>query len=191
MSKASTRKSSVPPLDFSAFLDAHRISEKRPGKKKKSPKNRFGNKPPNSSLKKKNKPGNTPRLSHKMTHGVTSKWVLNRYANKRTPEGKSLLTMMKAIESDIGKPFDARQSLLMSLIRSKIIIIMQIGKYLESREEIVDYETGSVAYVVDKTFFTASASLRSALNELYNGKNANARGKKTYEQIVAAMKKDQ
>jgi hypothetical protein len=44
--------------------------------------------------------------------------------------------------------------------------------------------------VVDKTFLSYSTSLRSALNELYSGKNAKARGKKTYEDIVAGMKVD-
>jgi len=97
--------------------------------------------------------------------------------------------VMKAIERDIGKPFDARQSLLISLIRSKVVIIMQIGKYLESVAEIVDYEQGTVPHVVDKTFFYASASLRSALNELYTGKNRNQKGKQTYEEIVAKMDK--
>jgi hypothetical protein len=122
-------------------------------------------------------------------HGVYSQTIRNRYADKNTPEGKSLQAIMNGIEKDIGKPFDARQSLLMSLIRSKVIIITQIGKYLESQESIVDYEKGSVPHVVDKTFFTASSSLRSALNELYISKNANARGKKTYEDLVKEMKK--
>lgn len=186
--------SSVRPLDYAAFLDAHRQSEKKHGgPPPKMPRNRYGNKPPNSSLKKKaaKENGNgevgPPRT---MTHGVHSKWVLNRYANPSTAEGKSLKAVMNAIEKDIGKPFDARQSLLMSLIRSKVVIIMQIGKYLESKEEIIDYDQGKVPYVVDRTFFHASASLRQALNELYNGKNANAMGKRTYDEIVKEMQKE-
>jgi len=124
-----------------------------------------------------------------VTHGIYSKIIQKRYSDLRTREGKALLTIMQAIEKDIGKPFDARQSLLISLIRSKVIVIMCIGKYLESIPEIVDYEKGTVASVVDRTFFAASASLRSALNELYTGKNANARGKKTYEDLVKEMNK--
>jgi len=124
-----------------------------------------------------------------LTHGIYSKTIRKRYSDLRTLEGKALHSIMKAIEKDIGKPFDARQSLLISLIRSKIIIIMQIGKYLESIPEIVNYEEGTVPYVVDKTFFAASASLRSALNELYATGNVKNRGKKTYEQIVSEMKK--
>lgn len=122
-----------------------------------------------------------------LRHGVFSTVVRKKYKDKRTLEGKAVHSIMKAIEKDIGKPFDARQSLLISLIRSKVIIVMQIGKYLESQEEIVDYEKGTVPHVVDKTFFHASNSLRGALNELYNGKNSKQRGKKTYEDIVKEM----
>jgi hypothetical protein len=130
-------------------------------------------------------PGRPPALKH----GVYSSMIRNRYADRRTREGRGLQAIIDAIKEDIGKPFDARQSLLISLIRSKVVIIMQIGRYLECKEEIVDYDAGTVPPVVDKTFFTASASLRSALSELYTGKNAKARGKKTYEQIVDEMKK--
>jgi len=124
-----------------------------------------------------------------LRHGIYSKTIHKRYSDLRTRDGKELQAIMKAIEKDIGKPFDARQSLLMSLIRSKVIIIMQIGKYLESQESIVDYDKGSVAHVVDKTFFHASKSLRSALNELYATGNGKNRGKKTYEEIVSEMEK--
>ena len=124
-----------------------------------------------------------------LRHGVFSTVVRKKYKDKRTREGKALHAIITAIEKDIGKPFDARQRLLMSLIRSKVLIITQIGKYLESQESIVDYEKGTVPHVVDKTFFAASTSLRSALNELYTGSNNKQRGKKTYDEIVAEMKK--
>ena len=190
MGQSSTRKTSVPPLDFSQFLEAHRRTNlekiKRPRKVKR---NKFGNASPKSSLKKQEDNGNG-KPPRQMVHGVRSEYMKNRYSDKNTAEGKALVAVMQAIEKDIGKPFDARQSLVMSLIRSKVVIIMQIGKYLESIAEIVDYEQGSVPHVVDKTFFHASASLRSALNELYSGKNAKQKGKKTYEEIVAKMNKD-
>jgi hypothetical protein len=124
-----------------------------------------------------------------LRHGVYSRVIHNRYADRRTREGKTLQAILDAILEDIGPELDARQSLLMSLIRSKVIVIMCIGKYLESVEEIVDYEQGTVPHVVDKTFFYASASLRSALGELYATGNGKNRGKKTYEEIVSEMNK--
>ena len=189
MGQAPTRKTSVPPLDFSSFLKRHLASnvERPPSQKPK--KNRFGNIPPKSSRKKKAN-GNGDKVPTAMIHGANSQYMRNRYADKRTPEGQALLAIVGAIEKDIGKPFDARQSLLMSLIRSKVIVIMCIGKYLESVEEIVDYTQGTVAHVVDKTFFYASASLRSALKELYDGNKNKGKAKQTYEEIVKNMGKD-
>lgn len=123
-----------------------------------------------------------------MSHGAYSKIVKKKYSDARTREGKALQAIMKAIEKDIGKPFDARQSLLMSLIRSKVVIIMQIGKYLESIPEIVDYDSGKVPYVVDRTFFTASSSLRSALNELYGDRCRGKKGGMTYEDVIESIR---
>jgi hypothetical protein len=123
-----------------------------------------------------------------LRHGVYSKNIKNRYSDPNTPEGKSLQAILQAIEKDIGKPFDARQTILMGLIRSKLVIVMQVARYLESTSEIVDYDLGQVPPVVDKTFFTASNSLRNALNELYASANNKKSGEKTYEEIVQEMK---
>jgi hypothetical protein len=187
MGQTSTRKTSVSPLDFSSFLQSHNRSEAHKLKKAETTINRFGN---YRRKRRVSDQGTLNLAKAQLEHGVQSKYIRNRYSDNNTPEGKALLAVMKAIEKDIGKPFDARQSMLMTLIRSKVVIIMQVGKYLESKEEIVDYEQGTVPHVVDKTFFTASASLRSALNELYTGRNAKQRGQKTYDDIVEEMKKD-
>jgi hypothetical protein len=124
-----------------------------------------------------------------LRHGIYSRVIHNRYADRRTREGRGLQAIIDAIKEDIGSELDARQNLILALIRSKLIVVMQIGKYLESIPEIVDYNHGTVPPVVDKTFFHASGSLRSALNELYATANGKNKDKKTYEQIVSEMKK--
>jgi hypothetical protein len=125
-----------------------------------------------------------------LRHGVYSETIRNRYSNPSTAEGKSLQAIMQAIEKDIGKPFDARQSLLMSVIRSKIIVVMQVSKFLESTPDLINYEKGTVPAVVDRTFSAASTSLRSALKELYETGNEKNRNQKSYEELVAEMKKN-
>jgi hypothetical protein len=195
MGQRATNKTSVPPLDFAQFLTSHQRAIKSAGVKPRA-KNKFGNRRPASIIKKEQEEVKAVLAkvereeAAKILRGIIGKYVRNRYSDRSTPEGKALHAIITAIEKDVGKPFDARQSLLMSVIRSKIVVIMCIGKYLEATDEIIDYQQGSVPHVVDKTFLSYSTSLRSALNELYSGKNAKARGKKTYEDIVAGMKVD-
>lgn len=125
-----------------------------------------------------------------LTHHQGAEFVMNRYNDNRYPEAKALRAVLKGIVSDLGGSLDTRQGILLNMIRSKIVVIMQINKYLETVETMIDNEKGSAKPVIDRTFPVYSKEISRLLKELYEGAKKKPKGK-TYEELVEEMANEQ
>jgi hypothetical protein len=114
--------------------------------------------------------------------------IRNRYADRRTREGRGLQAIIDAIKEDIGSELDARQSLILSLIRSKLIVAMQISTYLESAGQLIDYHEGKAPPVIAQTFPSYTKGLTQLLNELYGDDRIKGRKGITYEDVIESIK---
>ena len=123
-----------------------------------------------------------------LTHGIYSKTIYKRYSDLRTREGKALQAILDAIKEDIGSELDARQNLILALIRSKLIVVMQIGTYLESAAQIIDYNEGKAPPVIAQTFPSYTKGLTQLLNELYGDNRIKGKKGITYEDVLESIK---
>jgi len=114
--------------------------------------------------------------------------IRNRYADRRTREGRGLQAIIDAIKEDVGSELDARQNLILALIRSKLIVVMQINTYLESAAQLIDYNEGKAPPVIAQTFPSYTKGLTQLLNELYGEDRIKGKKGITYEDVVESMK---
>jgi len=123
-----------------------------------------------------------------LKHGIYSKTIHKRYSDLRTREGKTLQAIIDAIKEDIGSKLDARQNLILALIRSKLIVVMQIGTYLESTTQLIEYNEGKAPPVIAQTFPSYTKGLTQLLNELYGDDRIKGRKGITYEDVIESIK---
>jgi hypothetical protein len=95
---------------------------------------------------------------------------------------------MDALVDDLGghDNLSAGQRLLLDAIQSKLIVVLQIGKYADQQSEII--RDGNLLPVLGKNYLAYLNSLRLALEQLYKG---NSRGKKeipSIEDVIAEGK---
>jgi len=83
---------------------------------------------------------------------------------------------MDGLIADLGdhENLTAGQRLLLDTIQSKLIVILQISKYVNRQPSIID-QSGQLLPVLGKSYLSYLNSLRLALAELY--KMSNDRGK--------------
>lgn len=122
-----------------------------------------------------------------LTHLKGAEYILNRYNDKRYPEARALEAVLKGIIADIGTELDTRQGILLNLLRSKLIIVMQVNKYLETCETLIDHEKGQAKMVLDRTFPVYSKEINRILNELYASTKKQNKGFKSYEDLVKEL----
>lgn len=93
--------------------------------------------------------------------------IRERYTDRRTVEGRQLAGIMESLVDDLGGPeaLSGFQNLLMASLRGKIIILLQMSKYLDECVSIVR-EDGSVPPVLDSTFLRFTESARRDLETL-------------------------
>jgi hypothetical protein len=111
-----------------------------------------------------------PRCGH-FKHGVSPGGLpgtVKRYSDKRTREGKVLNSILNAIVQDLGGPesLNTGQQLILSGIQTKIIVILQVGKYTDSQKEIVN-ESGEILPVLESTYLKYQKALEQSLENLY------------------------
>ncbi len=118
-----------------------------------------------------------------ITHGAWSKHVRKRYSDLRTVEGQALRQILDGLIHDLGGPenLNAGQRLLLDTIQSKLIVILQIGKYVDQQAEII--EDGKLLPVLGQSYLAYLNSLRLTLDQLY--KNFKPRSKKSLDEYLA------
>ena len=82
-----------------------------------------------------------------VTHGCKSKMVRKKYGDKRTTEGKRLAEILRTLVEDLGGPANltAGQQLICAGLRGKIIVLLQMGSYLDGLDSVIDKSTGELS----------------------------------------------
>ena len=85
--------------------------------------------------------GNTNAL----VHGARSAGMRKRYGDLRTKEGKALKGILDNIKADFGgeSEITGSQQVILDSIRTKLIVLIQVSKFIEGRESLVD-ENGNL-----------------------------------------------
>jgi len=104
---------------------------------------------------------------------MTPKNEKHRYSDKRTTEGKRLNNIIKGIVKDLGgrKHTDPAQELLLIGIKTKIVILFQIEKYIDTTSfETLITEKGDLVPCLSKGYLAYSESLRRDIESLFSYK---------------------
>ena len=125
-----------------------------------------------------------------LRHGVYSKIIKKRYSDKRTREGKALQAIIERIKKDLRVELDTRQNIILALIRDKLIITLQITKYIETSPCLIDWQSGKVPYIIEHTFPRYSAGLMKLLDSLYRDDGIRSRKIPDYYEIVESLKEE-
>jgi hypothetical protein len=128
-----------------------------------------------------------------LRHGAYSGTIRQRYSDKRTRQGKQLAEIMKGLKEDLGCngniPMGAQ--LILDSIKSKIVVILQIGKYVDRQIELIDPKTGELLPCLGRNFTTYTESLRRDLEALTTIANKKSSRVPSIEEIIAKGKKDE
>ena len=103
-----------------------------------------------------------------LKHGGWSRHFRKRYGDKRTREGKRLDGAINALVEDLGgsESVSAAQRLLLDNIRSKLIVLFQISKFVDRQPDIIDKNTGKLLSCLAHNFTSYSEALRRDLEAL-------------------------
>jgi hypothetical protein len=103
-----------------------------------------------------------------LRHGAHSGTIRKKYSDKRTTEGKQLASIMKGLRDDFGGngniPMAAQ--IILDSIKSKVVVILQIGKYVDRQIELIDQKTGELLPCLGRNFTSYTESLRRDLEAL-------------------------
>jgi hypothetical protein len=96
---------------------------------------------------------------------------------------------MDALIDDLGgqDSLTAGQRLLLDTIQSKLIVVLQIGKYVDEQPELI--KDGQLIPVLGKNYLAYLNSLRLALDQLYKDDHKNKGKIPTIEEIIEAESK--
>lgn len=110
----------------------------------------------------------TDRGKCNITHGAFSGNIRDRYSDLRTVEGQQLKAIMDEIVNDLGGPSELMggQELLLSSIRSKVIIVLQIGRFVDRQMDVIDPD-GHLLGCLGTHYLAYSNALRLDLLALY------------------------
>ena len=103
-----------------------------------------------------------------LKHGANSKHMKKRYDDLRTSEGRQLRTVMEDLIADLGGSavLTAPQRLFLDNIRSKLIVLFQISKYVSGQQSIINLK-GELLPVLGRNYTTYSEALRRDLEALF------------------------
>jgi len=105
--------------------------------------------------------------AHNIVHGGRSRHVRRRFTDKRTSEGQQLLAVMNQLTSDLGgeETLNAGQKLRLDTVRTLLISLMCIGKYVDKQPELI--VDGDLLPVLKDSFLKYSRALKDQLDSLY------------------------
>lgn len=105
-----------------------------------------------------------PDATPSLKHGAYSQRVHKRYKDGRYLEAKQLRGVMKSLIEDLGgsRNVTAAQRLLLDNVRSKLIVLLQISKYVERQESIIN-DKGEILPCLGRNYTSFSEGLRRDL----------------------------
>lgn len=129
------------------------------------------------------------KQDRRIKHGGYSAQTRKRYSDERTTEGKQLRQIIKDLTDDLGGPssLTAAQRLLLDTLQSKLIVILQIGKFVDSQPEII--RGGELLPVLGKNYLAYLNSIRLTLAELYKDHHKHQKRGPTLQEIIEAESK--
>lgn len=100
-------------------------------------------------------------------HAAYSGCIRRRYRDRRTAEGKQLTAVMDALVEDLGgqENLNAGQRLLLDTIESKLVVIIQISRFVDTTTEII--KDGRLLPVLGKNYLAYLNALRLSIDQLY------------------------
>ena len=101
-------------------------------------------------------------------HGATSKVVRQRYSDKRTTEGRRLHSILQSLSETYGPELTPAECLILDRMREKLIVLMQIGKYVDRRIDVLNEEGRLLPCLDRKVYLAYYESLRRDLEALNN-----------------------
>ena len=118
-------------------------------------------------------------------HGAYSRHMRKRFTDGRTREGRQLKAVMDDLIVDLGghENLNAGQRLLLDTIQSKLIVILQVSRYVDRQKEII--KRGELIPVLGKNYLAYLNSLRLTLAELYKGYGENKTKVPTIQEIIS------
>ena len=102
---------------------------------------------------------------HSTEHGGFSKHYAKRYSDLRTREGKKLREVMDGLTADLGGQPTVMQQLGLSNIRTKLIVLFQISKWIDKQESLIGPDQDLIP-VLRRSYLQYSNSLRQDLESL-------------------------
>lgn len=125
--------------------------------------------------------------ARRLTHGAHSRTIRQRYSDKRTREGKALAEIISGLINDLGGPDELTtgHNILLSNIKAKLIVVMQIGKFSDRAESLIN-PSGEIIPALGRNFVTYTESLRRDIECLFGIKRGKAQ--QSYEKALNALK---
>ncbi len=103
-----------------------------------------------------------------LKHGVHSKMAQGRFGDARTKDYREIETALDRIAGDYGgrSEMSGAQLTLLDSIRPMLIVLIQVGRFVGKRAEVVD-EKGNLLPVLDKNFLTYCESIRRHIQAIH------------------------
>ena len=126
-----------------------------------------------------------------LRHGAHSSVIKRRYTDLRFRTGRELRGIMDALIEDLGgnDRVTAGQRLLLDNIKSKVITLLCIGKFIDSQESPIN-EKGELLSCLSSNYLAFSNSLRLDLIALYGMTPKKGVKIPTIEEIIAKGDKE-
>jgi len=119
-------------------------------------------------------------------HGAHAVHVRKRYNDGRSREGKRLKSIIDGLIRDLGGgPLNRAQELILEGIKSKIIITLQISKYINENMGSIVSKQGELLPVLRNDYNMYAESLRRDLETLFLMKRTVKHS--DYEKAVEAL----
>ena len=118
-------------------------------------------------------------------HGAYSRHVRKRYTDGRTREGRQLRAVIDDLIDDLGghEKLNAGQRLLLDTLESKLIVILQVSRYVDRQKDII--KGGELIPVLGKNYLAYLNSLRLTLAELYKDSGRSKTRVPTIQEIIS------
>jgi hypothetical protein len=100
-----------------------------------------------------------------LRHGAYSQQVRQRYSDARTTEGRALRAVMDELRKDLGT-VSVGQSLILGRVREKLIVLMQIGAYVDKQPSAITAK-GELLPCLGRGYTAFSEALRRDVELLY------------------------
>lgn len=127
---------------------------------------------------------NAPIPARQSKHGAWSRHTRRRYTDQRTREGRQLKVILDDLVADLGdhENLTAGQRLLLDTLQSKLIVVLQIAKYVDQQPEII--KDGQLIPCLSKNYLAYLNSIRLTLSELYKDYGQSTTKVPTIQEII-------